>query len=96
LEKLSRFDVADISGCFHGCRRKRSAATGSISRRHPTPSLLSCGEVFEPHYQTSDQELVLATRLIAAVRRSHLRRMGHVGKQGDDVIRAVDVLMAGV
>lgn len=39
---------------------------------------------------------VLATRLIAAVRRSSLRRAGNVADQGDLVTRAVDVLMGGV
>ncbi|MBK7003899.1 MAG: CcdB family protein [Burkholderiales bacterium] len=36
------------------------------------------------------------TRLIAAVRRSSLRRVGSVADQGDRISRAVDVLMAGV
>ena len=39
---------------------------------------------------------ILATRLIAAVRRANLRRVGSVADQGDRVLRAVDVLMAGV
>jgi toxin CcdB len=42
------------------------------------------------------QRWVLATRLIAAVRRSSLRRVGSVADQGDRINRAVDVLMAGV
>ncbi|MBK9345841.1 MAG: CcdB family protein [Burkholderiales bacterium] len=42
------------------------------------------------------QSWVLATRLIAAVRRSSLRRVGSVADQGDRISRAVDVLMAGV
>jgi LysR family nitrogen assimilation transcriptional regulator len=40
--------------------------------------------------------LVLATRLVAAVHRSSLRRIANVADQGDCIIRAVDVLMAGV
>ena len=42
------------------------------------------------------QRWVLATRLIAAVRRSSLQRVGSVADQGDCINRAVDVLMAGV
>jgi len=42
------------------------------------------------------QPWVLATRLIAAVRRISLRRVGNVADQGDRITRAVDVLMAGV
>jgi toxin CcdB len=42
------------------------------------------------------QHWVLATRLIAAVRRTSLRRVGSVADQADPIHRAVDVLMAGV
>ncbi|MDF3414480.1 CcdB-like protein [Sulfitobacter sp. M57] len=41
-------------------------------------------------------EYVLATRLIAAVRRSGLRQVGSAEGQGDEITRAVDVLMGGV
>jgi toxin CcdB len=34
--------------------------------------------------------------LIAAVRRASLQRVGNVADQGDQITRAVDVLMAGV
>jgi toxin CcdB len=49
-----------------------------------------------PQVLHDGQHLVLATRLIAAVRRSSLRRAGSVAEQGDRINRAVDVLMAGV
>lgn len=39
---------------------------------------------------------ILATRLISAVRRTSLRRTGNVADQGDQITRAIDVLMAGV
>lgn len=39
---------------------------------------------------------VLATRLIAAVQRGRLKRVGSAATQGDAITRAVDVLMAGV
>jgi toxin CcdB len=42
------------------------------------------------------KHLILATRLIAAVRRAHLRRTGSVAAQRDQITRAIDVLMAGV
>lgn len=37
--------------------------------------------------------LVLATRLITAVRRAGLRRAASAADQGDDITRALDVLM---
>jgi toxin CcdB len=49
-----------------------------------------------PELVLNGQCWVLATRLIAAVRRSKLRRVGNVADQGDRINRAVDVLMAGV
>ena len=42
------------------------------------------------------RDLVLATRLIASVRRAALKRAGSAAEQGDAITRAVDVLMAGV
>ncbi len=53
--------------------------------RHLNPEIL--------HHGT---RLILATRLIAAVRRTALRREGSVADQADRITRAVDVLMAGV
>jgi toxin CcdB len=49
-----------------------------------------------PELVLDGQCWVLATRLIAAVRRSKLRRVGNLADQGDRINRAVDVLMAGV
>ena len=43
-----------------------------------------------------DRTRVLATRLVASVRRSSLRRAGNVADQGKAITRAVDVLMSGV
>ena len=49
-----------------------------------------------PTIDHDGRQLVLATRLIAAVRRSNVHRVGSAAKQGDDITRAIDVLMAGV
>lgn len=49
-----------------------------------------------PELQHNGERLVLATRLIAGVRRSNLRRAGNLRDQGDLIIRAVDILMAGI
>jgi toxin CcdB len=51
---------------------------------------------FNPTIRHGGRELILATRLIAAVRRSVLRRSGSVADQGHLITRAVDILMAGV
>jgi len=49
-----------------------------------------------PELNHDGQPLILATRLIAAVQRRPLRRVGHVSDQGDLITRALDVLMAGI
>ncbi len=49
-----------------------------------------------PEIVHDGRHLILATRLISAVRRSNLRRAGSVANQSDLITRAVDVLMAGV
>ena len=49
-----------------------------------------------PEILVEGQGLVLATRLIAAVRRASLRHVGSVAEQSEKIRRAVDVLMAGV
>lgn len=59
--------------------------SGYPAVRHLNPEILHDGK-----------PLILATRLIAAVRRSALRRVGSVADQGDLITRAVDVLMVGV
>ena len=41
------------------------------------------------------RNLILATRLIAAVHRSALRHVGTAEEQGDEITRAIDVLMGG-
>jgi toxin CcdB len=53
-------------------------------------------EYLNPEIRHDGRRLILATRLIAAVRRSRLRRTGSVADQGDRITRAIDVLMAGV
>jgi toxin CcdB len=40
-------------------------------------------------------DLVLATRLIGAVRRAEVQRVGSAVAQADEITRAVDVLLAG-
>jgi toxin CcdB len=49
-----------------------------------------------PILVVEETEFVLATRLITAVRRAPLLKVGNIAAQGDRITRAVDVLMAGV
>jgi len=49
-----------------------------------------------PFIQLGDRKLVLATRLIGAVRRSSLHCVGSAADQRDEITKAIDILMEGV
>lgn len=96
MERLTRYDVAEYSGV------KMVVVESDLLPPDPAvvviPLLADYPAVKElnPVLVHDGQRWVLATRLIAAVRRSSLRRVGSVADQGDRINRAVDVLMAGV
>lgn len=96
MEHLTRYDVADYNGV--------SMVVVESDLLPPDPSvvviplLLNYPAVrhLNPELLHNGKYLILATRLIASVRRSSLRRTGNVADQGDLITRAVDVLMSGV
>ena len=96
MERLSRFDVAEYKGL------KMVVVESDLLPPDPAvvviPLLADYPAVkdLNPARLHDGQPWVLATRLIAAVRRSSLRRAGSVADQADKIRRAVDVLMAGV
>lgn len=96
MESLRRYDVAEYNGV------KMVVIESDLLPPDPAvvviPLLADYPAVkdLNPEVLHDGQHLVLATRLIAAVRRSSLRRAGRVAEQGDRINRAVDVLMAGV
>lgn len=96
MERLTRYDVAQYSGV------KMVVVENDLLPPDPAvvviPLLADYPAVkdLNPVLVHDGQSWVLATRLIAAVRRSSLRRVGSVADQGDRISRAVDVLMAGV
>ncbi len=49
-----------------------------------------------PEILHDGRRFTLATRLIAAVRRSRLRRSGSVADQSDRITRAMDMLIGGI
>jgi len=96
VESLRRYDVAEYNGV------KMVVVESDLLPPDPAvvviPLLADYPAVkdLNPQVLHDGQHLVLATRLIAAVRRSSLRRVGSMAEQGDRINRAVDVLMAGV
>ena len=96
MDRLSRFDVAEYKGV------KMVVVESDLLPPDPAvvviPLLAGYPAVkdLNPELLHDGKRWVLATRLMAAVRRSSLRRAGSVADQGDQIVRAVDVLMAGV
>lgn len=96
MEHLTRHDVAEYNGV--------SMVVVESDLLPPDPSVVVIPLLsgypavrhLNPELQHDGERLILATRLIAAVRRSSLRRTGSIADQGDLITKAVDVLMAGV
>ncbi len=96
MAQLTRFDVAQYRDV------KMVVVESNLLPADPAivviPLLINYPAVkdLNPEILFHDSRLILATRLIAAVRRASLRRVGSVADQGGLIIRAVDVLMSGV
>ena len=96
MEGLKRFDVAEYGGV--------AMIVVESDLLPPDPSIVVIPLLanypairhLNPVIDVDGRRLVLATRLIAAVRRDALRPIGNAAAQGDEITRAVDVLMAGV
>lgn len=96
MEELSRHDVAEYNGI--------SMVVVESELLPPDPSvvvipLLSgypAVRYLNPEILHDGRPLILATRLIASVRRASLKRTGNVADQGEMITRAIDVLIAGV
>jgi len=96
VERLTRYDVAEYKGVTMVVVESDllppdpAVVVIPLLRDYPAVKGLN------PEILHDGERLVLATRLIAAVRRTSLRRAGNVADQGEQINRAVDVLMAGV
>ena len=96
MECLTRYDVAEYNGV------KMVVVESDLLPPDPAVVVIPlltdypAAKDLNPELVLDGQCWVLATRLIAAVRRSKLRRVGNAADQGDRINRAVDVLMAGV
>jgi len=96
VEQLSRYDVAQYQGVLMVVVESDLLPPDPAVVVVPLLSDYPAVKLLNPGIEFDGTHLVLATRLIAAVRRSRLERTGNVADQGDLITRAVDVLMAGV
>ena len=96
MDALTRFDVAEYNSVSMVVVESDLLPPDASIVVIPLLSDYPAVRHLNPELQHDGRRLVLATRLIAAVRRSSLRRTGSVADQGDLITRAVDILMAGV
>lgn len=96
MDALRRFDVAEHNGVSMVVIESDLLPADASVVVIPLLSSYPAVRNLNPEIQHGGERLVLATRLIAAVRRSRLERTGDVADQGDLIIRAVDILMTGI
>ena len=96
MDTLTGFDVAQYNGISMVVVESDLLPPDASVVVIPLLSGYPAVRHLNPEIQCDGRRLILATRLIAAVRRSSLQRTGNVAGQGDLITRAVDVLMAGV
>jgi toxin CcdB len=96
LVGLIRFDVADANGSLFVVIETELLPPDKAVVVIPLIADYPAARHLNPVLDLDGRRMVLATRLIASVRRSALRRVGNVSDQGDQITRAVDFLMGGV
>lgn len=96
MDGLNRFDVAEHAGVLMVVVESEllppdpAVVVIPLLRNYPAVPYLN------PVIDHEGHSYVLATRLISAVQRGRVRRVGTVAPQGDSITRAIDVLMSGV
>ena len=96
MERLRRFDVAEHRGTAMVVVESDLLPSDPAVVVIPLLADYPAVRLLNPEILHGGRRLVLATRLIAAVYRSGLRPAGSVADQGDEITRAIDVLMGGV
>ncbi len=96
MESLSRYAVAEHNGILMVVVESDLLPPDPGVVVVPLLSDYPAVKHLNPEIVHDGRRLVMATRLIASVRRGSLREVGNVADQGDRISRAIDVLMAGV
>lgn len=96
MESLSRFDVAAFGDVLMVVVESQllppdpAIVVIPLLQDYPVVTKLN------PMIHVGDKSYALATRLIAPVLRAQLRYVGTAADQGDEITRAIDVLMGGI
>ena len=96
MEKLIRWDVAEHRGVSMVVVESELLPPDPIIVVIPLLADYPAIRLLNPEIRVNGRPLILATRLVASVRRASLRRTGQVGDQAHHITRAIDILMAGV
>lgn len=96
MEALSRFNVAGYNGVAMVVVESDLLPPDASVVVIPLLAEYPAVRHLNPELRLDGRRLILATWLIAAVRRARMRRTGSVADQGDLITRAVDILMAGI
>ena len=96
MEQLNRFDIAEYDGVRMVIVESELLPPDPAVVVIPLLTDYPIVRYLNPEIMVLGQPLVLATRLIASVRRVHLQRVGNVADQREQIVRAIDVLLAGV
>ncbi|MGB0660874.1 MAG: CcdB family protein [Mangrovicoccus sp.] len=96
MESLSRFDVAQYNGTLFVIVESELLPPDYAVVGIPLLTNYPAIRLLNPTIKYDGRDYVLATRLIASVRRKALSRVGSVYTQGDEITRAIDILMSGV
>ena len=93
---LSRYDIAEHAGIRMVVIESDLLPPDPAVVVIPLLETYPAVRILNPVIRVDGQDLVLATRLVAAVRRGGLRRVGSAADSADAITRAIDVLMGGV
>ena len=96
MERLKRFDIARYGTVLMVVVESELLPQDPAVVVIPLLSDYPVVRSLNPTIQVGDRQLVLATRLIGAVRRSSLHCVGSAADQRDEITKAIDILMEGV
>lgn len=96
MDQLTRYDVAEYNDVLMVVVESDLLPPDPSVVVIPLLSDYPAVRLLNPEIVHGGCRFILATRLISAVRRTSVRRTGNIADHGDQITRAIDVLMAGV
>lgn len=95
MERLSRYDIVRFRDQYAVVVESDLLAPDDVIVCVPLVKDYPAVVGLNPVIDVEGAPCVLATRLIASVRRRHLVRVGDATRSGDQIMRALDILLTG-